>query len=123
MGSDALFWHVEKSVSLIFISELMQNVTCPGLLSVGAIRHHDQKELGEERVGLEVAVDHQGEPRRELEQRAWRNAFTALLALTRSVSHTTQDHLPSGGTSHNGWVLSHPPLIKTVPHILAHRPI
>jgi hypothetical protein len=77
-------------------------------LSIAAIKHHDQKQCGVERVyfsqQFHITVHHWGRPGQELKQgRNWcrghgRVLLTVLLDL---LSYTIQDHLLRGSTIHS----------------------
>ena len=71
-------------------------------VSTAVMKHHDQKQLGEERAYFSLhvlmAIQHEGKPGQELKEGTWRPnlnrcygriLFTGLLSLP---SYTTQDH-------------------------------
>jgi hypothetical protein len=79
------------------------------------IKHHQQKQLGEERVNckLQVTVHQEEKPgeelkketwRQELKQRTWRNTanWLALHGLLSLLSYIAQDHILRGGPTHSG---------------------
>lgn len=72
---------------------------------------------------LQLAVYH--EEKSGPGQRLWRRNTAYWLAPSGLLSllyYTTQDHLSSCGADHGGLGLPHQPLIKKMPHRLAHRP-
>lgn len=91
-----------KKTTVLVLAEVAKHVFY--FLSSVMMKHHGQKQLGEERVYFRLQVIDLGEPRQELKQRPWRSA-TNLLVVTHDLpsylSYTTQDHLSRCATAHS----------------------
>jgi hypothetical protein len=100
---------------------------------IAVIKHHDQKQVGEERVHLAVFStalsiikvsqgrdsNRAGSLSQELMQSPWRSAAYWLTphGLLSLLSYKTQDYQPKGNTTHNGTPLT---IIKRMPYRLAY---
>jgi hypothetical protein len=88
-----------------------QKDRCLPRVSIAVIKHHDQKQPGQERVYFSLqfhTTDHHWgksgqELRQELIQRPWRNTAYRLAphGLLSLLSYTIQDHQPRDGTPHS----------------------